>query len=57
MYSSLSNGCGVISYCGTFLIINDIEQLLICFLAISIIFDNRGPSSQGYGVSSGHVWM
>ena len=21
------------------------------------IFKNRGPSSQGYGFSSGHVWM
>ena len=20
-------------------------------------FDNKGPSSQGYGFSSGHVWM
>ena len=20
-------------------------------------FDNKSPSSQGYGVSSGHVWM
>ena len=22
-----------------------------------IIFANKGPSSQGYGFSSGHVWM
>ena len=22
-----------------------------------IIFANKGPSSQGYGFSSGHLWM
>ena len=22
-----------------------------------LYFDNKGPSSQGYGFSSGHVWM
>ena len=23
----------------------------------NIILDNKGPSSQGYGLSSSHVWM
>ena len=27
------------------------------FKSRDIYFANKGPSSQGYGVSSGHVWM
>ena len=24
---------------------------------VNLLFTNKGPSSQGYGFSSGHVWM
>ena len=30
---------------------------LDCILKSRHYFDNKGPSSQGYGFSSGHVWM
>ena len=31
--------------------------LIVSLICISVIMSDKGPSSQGYGFSSGHVWM
>ena len=33
------------------------DQLTQCIKKQRYYFANKGPSSQGYGFSSGHVWM
>ena len=32
-------------------------QMVIAAMKLKHYFANKGPSSQGYGFSSGHVWM
>ena len=35
-------------------VVTNLDSILKCY---KHYFANKGPSSQGYGFSSGHVWM
>ena len=36
---------------------NKIKSVTVSIVSPSICHSHKGPSSQGYGFSSGHVWM